>query len=173
MLSPHRLRLLPVLALAAVLSACVAERLAQRPDLGPPVIAPTKLKTLGPAPVRAPVASFAFDPVENVPGEFVFAMEDALKAYAPTRNLALASQDDADAATYRVRGYLSAIGDTHRVLLVYVWDVFDAAGNRVHRVSGQEPAPGGGADPWSAVEAAMIDVAARETIDALADWVRG
>jgi len=160
-------RLVSVLGLALALGACMAER----PELGPPVIAPTKLKTLRPAPIKAPEASFAFAPVENVPGEFAYAMEDALKAYAPTRSLTLV--EDGGGATYRVKGYLSAIGDTHRVLLVYVWDVFDAAGNRVHRISGQEPASGGGADPWSAVEGPMIDVAARETIDALADWVRG
>ncbi len=164
-------RLVSVIAAVIALSACVAQRIAERPELGPPTISPTKLRTLGPAPIRAPEASFAFAPVENVPGTFVYAMEDAIKAHAPSRSLTIVADDAA--ATYRVKGYLSAVGDFHRVLLVYVWDVFDAAGNRVHRISGQEPAPGGSADPWTAVTDAMINITARETVDALADWVRG
>jgi hypothetical protein len=53
-----------------------------------------------------------------------------------------------------------------------VWDVYDADGNRIHRFTGQEPTGGGGADPWTAVTVEVIDDAARETIDALADWAR-
>ena len=50
--------------------------------------------------------------------------------------------------------------------------MFDNAGNRLHRVSGQEAGPGRGADPWSGVDSEMIDTAAQQAIDALADWVR-
>ena len=66
-----------------------------------------------------------------------------------------------------------AIGDVNHVILVYVWDVDDAAGNRIHRFSGQEPTSGGGVDPWTAVTLKVMDDTARDTIDALADWSRG
>lgn len=157
-----------VLAIALALGACMAER----PQLGPPVIAPTKLKTLGPAPVKGATVRFAFSRVTSVPGEFVLTLEDSLKDSAAARDLALVAEDD-PTATYRVKGYLSAIGDVNGILMVYVWDVFDAAGNRLHRFSGQLPAPGRGADPWTGVSTEMIETAARETIDALADWARG
>ena len=163
---PARLAVVVVLGLA--MAACVAER----PQLGPPVIPPTKLKTLGPASIKGAEARFAFARVANVPGAVAFAFEDALRAVAATRKLTILEEDD-PTATYRVKGYLSAIGDTNGILMVYVWDVFDANGTRVHRITGQEPAEASGADPWAGVKPKVIDNAARETVDALADWVRG
>ena len=157
-----------ILALAVAVGACMAER----PPLGPPVIAPTKLKTLGPAPIKGTAARFAFAKVTGLPGELAYALEDSLNSAAATLNMTLVAEDD-PTATYWVKGYLSAIGDANGILMVYVFDVFDANGVRLRRISGQEPAGGGGADPWSGVDAQMIDTAARETIDALADWVRG
>jgi hypothetical protein len=158
-----------VVVLAVALAACMAER----PQLGPPVISPTKLGKLGPAPVTGATATFAFQNVTSVPGEFAFALEDDLKAAAATRGLAMATADDAASATYHVKGYLSAVGDVNGVLLVYVWDVFDRNGTRLHRFSGQQSATGKGADPWSGITTDMIDTAARETIDELVAWARG
>jgi hypothetical protein len=161
-------RLATILAVAVALAACTAER----PRLGPPVISPTKLGTLGPAPIKGAAAHFAFATVTSVPGEFVYALDDSLKSAAAARGLTLVGEDD-PTTTYWVKGYLSAIGDVNGILLVYVWDVFDVSGSRLHRFSGQLPAPGEGADPWTGVTTAMIETAARETVDALADWVRG
>lgn len=158
-------RLAAVAALALAVGACMAER------PGPPVISPTKIGTLGVAPVKGAAARFAFSRVTSVPGEFVYALEDSLKSAAAKLNLALVPEDD-PTATYRVKGYLSAIGDANGILLVYVFDVFDAAGGRVHRVSGQRKAPGRGADPWSGVDNEMIEAVAQEAIDTLAAWIR-
>jgi hypothetical protein len=102
----------------------------------------------------------------------LFRMEDKVKEQAASRRLTLVAEDD-PTVTYVVKGYLSAVGDANGALMVYVWDVFDTSGTRLHRVSGQEPAPGSGADPWAGVTVSVIDTAARETIDALADWTRG
>jgi hypothetical protein len=49
----------------------------------------------------------------------------------------------------------------------------DASGTRVHRIAGQQVAAAAVADPWAGVSVTNIDDAARETIDGLADWVRG
>ncbi len=165
-----RLRLVAVAALGVALAGCVAM---QQPKLGPgpPVIAPTKVLTLGAAPVKGADVTFAVSTVTSIPGEFAIALDESLKRYAATRKVNIVSQDS-PSATYRVSGYISAIGDTNRVMLVYVWDVFDGNGNRLHRFSGQEPAGMGGADPWTAVTTKVIDDAARQTVDALADWVR-
>ncbi len=167
-LSARLLRLLPVALLAFAVAACMAER----PQLGPPVISPTRIGKLGPAPVKGAAATFAFQTVTSVPGELAFALEDDLKKAADTRELPIASADDAASATYQVKGYLSAVGDVNGILLVYVWDVFDRNGTRLHRFSGQQSAKGKGADPWSGVTTDMIDAAARETIDELVDWTR-
>jgi hypothetical protein len=158
------------LATAALcLTACASALLPSGP--GPPVIAPRQARALGPAPVQGENVKFGVTTVTGIPGMFQIALDDALRRFAATRNLSIVPYGDAG-ATYRLQGYISAVGDVNRVILVYVWDVFDASGNRVHRFSGQEPTGSGGIDPWTAVDVRAIDNAARETVDALADWAR-
>lgn len=168
-----RLRLVVILSLGAfAVASCTS---VAAPKLGPgppPLIMPKKTRTLGPAPVTGAEVRFGFATVTGVPAAMRFALEDSLKRYAKTRNLTIVAADD-PSAIYRVKGYLSAIGDTSGTLLVYTWDVSDAGGIPLYRISGQETAGGSEADPWVGVGVTQIDAAARETIDKLADWVRG
>jgi hypothetical protein len=136
----------------------------------PPLVGAKKTKTLGPAPVKGETARFAFASVNGVPAEMRFRLEDSLKQFAATRNLVLVPEGD-PTAVYHVKGYLSAVGDTSGTLLVYTWDVSDAFGTPLYRISGQETAAGSDADPWIGIRSDQIDAAARETIDKLADWV--
>jgi len=160
-----------VLAVFA-LSACVPIR---APELGPgppPMLSPKQSKTLGPAPVKGSAVRFAFAPVTGIPGEMRIQLEASLKKFAATRDLAIVPDGD-PSATYYVKGYLSAVGDSSGTLLVYVWDVTDRNGTPLYRVSGQEAAPGSSTDPWQGMKTDQVDQAARETIDKLADWVQG
>jgi hypothetical protein len=158
-----------LLTLALVVSGCASVLVPNGP--GPPLVRPREALSLGPAPVQGTTVKFAMTTVTGIPGRFDIALQQSLKKFAATRHLTLVPFGD-QTATYRVEGYISAIGDVNRVILVYVWDVFDPSGNRVHRFSGQEPTTGGGVDPWTAVQTDVIDNAARDTIDALADWAR-
>ena len=159
--------------IAATVLALAACNQAARPDLGPPAMRVAEVKTLGAAPVKgAENVRFAFITLTGMPAQMRFDLEAALKKYAATRNLNIAVADD-PTATYRVKGYLSAIGDQNGTLLVYTWDVFDTAGTALHRIAGQQTAKGSATDPWVGVQQTQIDDAARETIDKLADWVRG
>ncbi len=155
--------------MALLLAACTSALVPSGP--GPPMIPLKQARGLGAAPVQGANVKFALTTVTGLPGRFQIGLEESLKKFAVTRNLALVPYGD-NTATYRVEGYISAVGDTNRVQLVYVWDIYDASGRRIHRLSGQEPAGGGGADPWTAVDDKVIDDAARQTIDALADWAR-
>ena len=155
--------------LALPLAACTAVPGPSGP--GPPLIAPRESRGLGAAPVQGTRVTFAMTTVTGIPGKFQIALQDSLKKFAATRDVVLVPTTDTT-ATYRVEGYISAIGDVNRVILVYVWDVFDASGSRIHRFSGEEPTQSGAVDPWTAVKLNMIEDAARETIDALADWAR-
>lgn len=158
------------LAVAAVASACVPT---ERPQLGPPAMRVAEVRTLGAAPVKGTEnVRFAFITVTGIPGQMRFDLEKALKKYAATRNLAISVEDD-PTATYRIKGYLSAVGDQNGALLIYTWDVFDTAGTPLHRIAGQQTAAGSATDPWAGVRTAQIEDAARETIDKLADWIRG
>ena len=144
-----------------------------RSSLGPPALGLSEVRALGVAPVRgAKNVRFAFVTLTGIPGQARFELEKALKKYAATRNLTI-SVDDDPTATYRIRGYLSALGDENGTLLVYTWDVYDTGGTPIHRIAGQQTAEGAAGDPWAGIETTQLDDAARETIDRLADWIRG
>lgn len=160
-------RVAAILLLTLTIAACQS----QRPALGPPGMGFTTIRNLGEAPVKGPNATFAFMTLTGIPGQARFDMEAALKRYAATRNLKIITEDSAT-ATYRIRGYLSALGDQNGTLLVYTWDVYDTAGKPLHRISGQETAKGSFSDPWASIRGDQINAAARDTIDRLADWVR-
>jgi hypothetical protein len=165
-----RWRAVLLVGLALLVTACTSP-VSVPLGPGPPGIRPSTAGPLGKAPVTGAEASFAFTPVTGMPAEFRFQMEESLETQAATRRLTLLPEGD-PAAVYVVRGYLSAIGDVNGVQLVYTWDVFDRAGNRLHRVSGQESATGRVGDPWSAVTGDIIDLVAQYTIDDLSDWTR-
>lgn len=163
-------RLAALLAVALMVSGCAAVE-APRFGPGPPGIKPNQIKTLGSAPIRGEAARFAFQPITGAPAEMLFALEDLIKVEAKTRGINLVAAGD-PSATYTVKGYISAVGDPHSALMVYVWDVYDMAGTRIHRFTGQEVAPGSGSDPWSGVTKEIMADAARETVDAMAEWIR-
>lgn len=125
-----------------------------------------------PAPVKGAAAKFAFAPIEGVPVPILQAMSNALNQEAGQKRVNVVPASD-PAAVYTVRGYLTAVAEGQNAKLVYVWDVVDRQGTRLHRVTGQEI---GGAfrngDPWTGVGMANITEAARKTMDSLANWVR-
>ena len=57
--------------------------------------------------------------------------------------------------------------------VLYVWDVYDRSGNRLHRINGQQVAGSAGGEGWSAVPAAAMQQIADDTIDQLAAWIAG
>lgn len=123
------------------------------------------------APVKGAAARFAFAPIEGVPVPVLQAMSNALNQDATAFKLNVVPYND-PSAVYFVRGYLSAVAEGPNAKLVYVWDVFDRQGARLHRVTGQEM--GGaftGGDPWTGIGAANINAASRRTMDNLAKWV--
>jgi hypothetical protein len=165
--------LTPLVAMAGMAAWLAGCTVPEPPKLGagPPAMGLKQVRNLGPAPVKGNV-TVAFTTVTGTPAEMRFALEKALKKYAATRNLTISVTDD-PTATYRIKGYLSAVGDRTSALVVYVWDVYDTGGHPLHRISGQQPAKGSDADPWVGVTLDQIDDAARDTIDRLVDWLNG
>jgi hypothetical protein len=157
-----------VVGLASLATAC-SSPVSVPLGPGPPSVS---MSSLGKAPVTGAEASFAFIEVTGMPAEMRFALEDAIEEQAATRKMTLLPEGD-PSAVYTVKGYLSAVGDENGVQLVYTWDVHDRAGNRLHRVSGQESGHGGLGDPWNGVDRPMIELVAQQTVDDLSDWSRG
>jgi hypothetical protein len=137
---------------------------------GPPRVPVKAAVRMGPAPIKGPDAKFSFTQINGAPATHLTTFSRALNTEAANRNLTIVQEGD-PSATYLVKGYLSAIGDSKGTLLVYVWDVTDTTGKRLHRVSGQEPAGGSPSDPWGGIDTEAVNNAASRTIDDLASWV--
>ena len=86
-----------------------------------------------------------------------------LSALAKANDLAIVADGD-PAKTYVVKGYFSALPENGSTTIVFVWDVFDPAGVRQHRIQGQEIVPGTAGDPWSIVPPAVMEKIADRTI---------
>jgi len=83
---------------------------------------------------------------------------------AAERGIVVAGRDD-PSATLVVKGYFSTLQEAGGVTLVYVWDVFDRAGTRVHRIQGKTNSLGAAGN-----EIAMRKIA-DSTIDQLSGWL--
>ena len=91
-------------------------------------------------------------------------------ARAGARGISLVGAGDTS-ATHVMKGYFSAISEGGRTTVIYVWDVTDAAGTRVHRIQGQERAASGGGEGWDGVQPATMEAIADETVERLAAWL--
>ncbi|BCP54654.1 hypothetical protein K32_32710 [Kaistia sp. 32K] len=141
---------------------------------GQPAASATSSDSSAPARPAIPFATakFSFAPVTGAPPNILSSLSTQLAQEAAAQNVALVPSGDAQ-ANYVIKGYLSAVGDSSGTILVYVWDVFDAGGRRVHRISGQETSTNGSQDPWLGVDGATLSNVARRTIASLVAWGTG
>jgi len=101
-----------------------------------------------------------------------------LQTRARQRGITLAGSAD-QTATHVLKGYFSAISEGKDTTVIYVWDVYDPSGNRLHRINGQMKAPsvnsgaGAGADSWKGVSPATMQAIADQTIDQFAAFLGG
>ena len=109
----------------------------------------------------------AVAPIIGATPEVSQELTTALVAAGKDRNLTLLP--DGGKATYTLRGYLIASNEGKGSKISYIWDVNDAQGTRVARVSGDEViATRSGGDPWSGVDSAAIRSIAGKTTSQLA-----
>jgi hypothetical protein len=109
----------------------------------------------------------AVAPIIGTPPQVAEEMTNALVAAGKDRNLTLLTSGGK--ANYTLRGYLVATSEGKGSKIAYIWDVNDAQGSRVARVSGEEAVAGrSGSDPWSGVDSAVIRSIAGKTTSQLA-----
>lgn len=110
-----------------------------------------------------------FAPVIGATAESVPALSRRLEARARQSGIAIVPQGGS--ASMVMKGYFSAIADGGKTTVIYVWDVLDPSGNRLHRIQGQQAAPGGQGDGWSSVTSATMEAVADSTISQLSAWL--
>lgn len=77
-----------------------------------------------------------------------------------------------EASDYTLRGYIVAAEDKANTKVSYIWDVTDAAGKRVNRITGEEIVAGGGnKDPWSVVTPQVTQGIAQKSATSLSSWL--
>lgn len=149
---------------------------ASAPDAALQPVAITPVASAAPTTLNAQVAALStnarvqFAPIVGATVEAVTPLTRRLSQRAASRGIALAGNGDA-ASTHMMKGYFSAIYDGGETTVIYVWDVLDPAGNRLHRIQGQEKVAGVTAEGWQGVPSETMEAVGDSTIDQLADWL--
>lgn len=110
-----------------------------------------------------------FMPVIGAPVNAVTPLSRQLAVEARNRGLAILSASD-PGGEHVLKGYFSADSFEGQTTVFYVWDVLDPAGNRIHRIQGQETTAGGAGDPWATVPANVMERIAARSIAEYAAW---
>ena len=77
-----------------------------------------------------------------------------------------------ESAQYTLRGYIVAAKEKTSTKVSYIWDVNDAAGKRLNRITGEESIAGAAQkDPWSSVTPAMTKTVAEKAASSFATWL--
>ena len=94
-----------------------------------------------------------------------------LQARARQRGLTLVGSTD-QTPTHVLKGYFSTMTEGKDTTVIYVWDIYDPSGNRLHRINGQQKAPSAGSgEGWPGVAPATMQAIADQTIDQFAAWL--
>lgn len=164
-----------LLVLPVTLAACTGTD----PTLGitqpaapgaPPAAADVALTPPPAGAIPANAVAIAFAPVTGIATAQAAELNTAINAGAAARGIAVAAAGD-PAARYLVKGYLSALAETGKTSVIYVFDVLDPAGNRLHRIQGSEAsAAPAGTDAWASVTPETMRRIGDSLLSQLAQW---
>lgn len=113
--------------------------------------------------------SIRFLPIIGAPVQAVTPLSKRLGAEARSSGLTIRSASD-NSTRYILKGYFSAMNDNGKTTVIYVWDVLDGSGARLHRIQGQESVAGTASDPWTVVPAQTMEGIAQKTIRQYLEW---
>jgi flagellar capping protein FliD len=115
--------------------------------------------------------SIRFLPIIGAPVQAVTPLSRELGNSARANGLVIKGSSD-QTAEHVLKGYLSAFADGKKITVVYVWDVLDNAGSRLHRIQGQETVSGKGSDAWSSVPPELMQQIGDATIAEYMKWLQ-
>ncbi|MCC0053451.1 MAG: hypothetical protein H6884_05280 [Rhodobiaceae bacterium] len=115
-------------------------------------------------PPKTTPGSIAFEPVVGLPERLATPLAAELGTAAVERKLTVLGRDDSKAAL-RAKGYFTATAELSQTRITYVWDLFDAGGERKQRFEGQQIVGRVDADPWNVVDETLLRIIAQWTIN--------
>ena len=111
-----------------------------------------------------------FAPMIGAPVTQVTALSRRLTLRAKERNLAIFPASEKN-VTHILKGYFSLLNEGGKLTVLYVFDVIDPSGNRLHRINGQESGGAAAASAsWESVPASLMEKIADRTMDQFASW---
>ncbi|MCZ4091987.1 hypothetical protein [Sinorhizobium psoraleae] len=125
--------------------------------------------TVPPAAATSGSGGIRFLPIIGAPVQAVTPLSKQLGADARAQGLAIKGSADAT-SEHILKGYFSALDDGGKTTVVYVWDILDGSGNRLHRIQGQDTVGSTAPEPWSAIPPETMQAIATKTIRAYLDW---
>ncbi|MHA6686584.1 hypothetical protein [Mesorhizobium sp. A556] len=162
-----------VLDPSAIKPATQATSAVQGNDLSVPAT-PPPTSTVSPAQSAAALARTRLQiaPIVGATVEAATPLTERLALRARERGITLAGSAGGQAPTLMLKGYFSVVSEGSDTTVIYVWDVYDPAGNRLHRINGQQKAPSvKGAEGWPAVPPTTMQAVADSTVEQLAAWI--
>ena len=127
---------------------------------------PQKSAAIAPA---ATAGTIRFLPIIGAPVEVVTPLSKQLGAEARSHGLTIKAASDTS-SQHILKGYFSALNDGGKTTVVYVWDVLDGSGNRLHRIQGQDTVNATAPVLWSVVPAQTMQSIATKTINEYMSW---
>ena len=119
-----------------------------------------------------PGTRLRFDSVVGATVEAVTPLNERLASRARAAGIKIAGNTD-PSTTHVLKGYFSTLSEAGETTVIYVWDIYDAEGNRLHRINGQQKAGSAAGEGWGAVPPATMQAIADVTIEQLATWLAG
>lgn len=111
--------------------------------------------------------SIAFEPVVGLPEALATTLAAELGTAAVGQRLLVVGREDPKAAL-RAKGYFTATTELSQTRIGYVWDLFDASGERKQRFEGQQVVGRIANDPWSVVDQQLLATIAQWTVSQIA-----
>ncbi len=151
----------------SALAGCMGEQALE--DAGATLSGRIRLAPLRePPPAGKPTVQFL--PISGTPVTIADAIYRGIRNEAPQAGITLVHRLE-EPATWRVQGHLVALGHATASTIIFTWDVYDAKGNPVYRITGQEVSSGIEGDPWGAVDAAVQTRLAVRAVRGLQSWL--
>lgn len=142
---------------------------AMQSSSSPAQTAPAPNQTAALAPAKGTIR---FLPIIGAPIQAVTPLSRQLGAEARARGLVIKGSND-PAADHILKGYFSAFSEGGQVTIVYVWDILNQSGSRLHRIQGQEVVPSSATEAWAGVPASLMQQIATKTMNEYTGWLAG
>jgi len=125
-------------------------------------------------PAASPNATVTFESIDGPPPDVFRKLVTSLNDEASARQVAVVPRQAA--ATYRVRGYITALVDRDKTSFAWVWDVYDGDKRRALRITGEElaaPASRGSRarDAWTSADAQVLRDISRAGMERIATFL--